>query len=236
MSTKFTFKRYEKKYLLTPQQYEGFWSILKSRVTEDEYHHSIVCSLYYDNDNFDLIRHSIERPVYKEKLRLRCYNVPTDESEAFVELKKKYKGVVYKRRVRMTYRQAVDYLSGKAPAPKKTQITNEIDWFLHENAPVPKAVITCERFAYVSLEDPELRITFDHDLCWRTEDLDLTHGSYGSPIVESGTVLMELKIPGAAPIWLSEALSRYEIFPTSFSKYGACYKDHILSTIFSSEE
>lgn len=233
--TKFTFKRYEKKYLLTAEQYSQLWNVLEPMFTEDQFHHSTVCSLYYDNDSFDLIRASIEKPVYKEKLRLRCYNVPNRDSEAFVELKKKYKGVVYKRRERMTYAEAFDYLAGKAPAPAESQITREIDWFMHENHPVPKALIACERFAYVAKENSELRLTFDKNLRWRSDRLDLSLGSDGDPIIPAGDVLMEIKIPGAAPMWLSHALSDLGIFPQSFSKYGTCYKNHLLNSIFSME-
>ena len=230
--TKLTFKRYEKKYLLSREQYETLFRELEDHIEPDLYHRSVVCSLYYDTDDFALIRHSIEAPVYKEKLRLRSYGVPGPEDEVFIELKKKYKGMVYKRRASMSAKTAAAYLAGEAPPPEQTQMTREIDWFLHENAVKPKAFIACDRTAWVAKEDHELRITFDENLRWREHDLDLTLGSEGESLTEPGCVLMEIKIPGVSPLWLARMLSELEIFPTSFSKYGTCYKDHILSEYF----
>lgn len=233
--TLLTFKRYEKKYLLSPEKYAALRARLDGFIVPDRFFSSTVCSIYYDSSSFDLIRHSIEKPVYKEKLRLRSYNVPTADSEVFVELKKKYKGIVYKRRVPMSCSIAHSYLLGEAPAPEQGQIINEINWFLKTNHVVPKVFIACEREAYVSKEDRELRITFDMNLRWRETDLDLTNGSAGEPLTGEGWVLMELKIPEAMPLWLTRILSELEIFPTSFSKYGTAYTQNILNNIFSPE-
>ena len=136
--TKLTFKRYEKKYLLSPERYAALRQQLDEHIVPDVYFKSTVCSIYYDSDDYQLIRHSIEGPVYKEKLRVRSYNVPGPDDTVFVELKKKYKGIVYKRRVTMSAARAADYLVGKCPPPEVSQITREIDWFLHENQPAPK--------------------------------------------------------------------------------------------------
>ena len=163
-SAKFTFKRYEKKYLLSREKYESLRQLLDPHIVPDEYFESTVCSIYYDSDDYHLIRYSIERPVYKEKLRLRSYNVPADGDSVFVELKKKYKGVVYKRRIRMRADEAPDYLNGSIPAPKPSQMSREIDWFLRQNKPKPKVFIACDRQAYVASDDPDLRITFDHNM------------------------------------------------------------------------
>ena len=230
--TRLTFKRYEKKYLLTREQYEKLFRALEDHIVPDQYFRSTVCSLYYDTDDYALIRHSIEAPVYKEKLRLRSYGVPGPEDTVFIELKKKYKGMVYKRRLTMSAAEATAYLAGEAPPPESSQMTREIDWFLHENAVRPKAYIACDRTAWVAKDDPELRITFDEDLRWRESDLDLTLGSAGEPLTAPGNVLMEIKIPGTAPLWLAHLLSELSLFPTGFSKYGTCYRDHILSEYF----
>ena len=230
--TKLTFKRYEKKYLLSRGQYEKLFSALEEHIVPDRYFRSVVCSLYYDTEDYALIRHSIEAPVYKEKLRVRSYGVPGAEDEVFIELKKKFKGMVYKRRIAMSARAAVAYLAGEAPPPECSQMTREIDWFLHENAVRPRAYIACDRTAWVAKDDPELRITFDENLRWREHDLDLTLGSDGECLTEPGCVLMEIKIPGTAPLWLAHMLSELELFPTGFSKYGTCYKDHLLSEYF----
>ena len=230
--TKLTFKRLEKKYLLSPQQYAAVRRALEGRIRPDEYPKSTVCSLYYDTADFALIRHSIEAPVYKEKLRVRSYNVPGPDDTVFIELKKKFKGMVYKRRVAMSAARAAAYLAGEAPPPENSQMTREIDWFLHENAVAPRAVIACDRSAYVCVEDSELRITFDENLRWREDELDLRCGSRGENLLEPGWVLMEIKMPGASPMWLARLLSDQAIFPRGFSKYGTCYQNEILNDYF----
>ena len=227
-----TFKRYEKKYLLSAKKAELLWEQLRGHLVPDRFHRSTVCSIYYDSDDFSLIRHSLERPVYKEKLRLRSYNVPAPDGEVFVELKKKFKGVVYKRRVRMGAAEAEAYLAGQSRPAEDGQILREIDFFLQTHEVSPKAYIACEREAWVDREEPELRITFDRNLRWRDTDLHLTAGSGGEPLLPDGEVLMEIKIPGAAPLWLAHLLSELEIFPTSFSKYGTCYRQDLLEKYF----
>lgn len=229
--TKLTFKRYEKKYLLDAGGLPALRRRLDPYIEPDEYFQSTVCSVYYDDDSYSLIRRSLDAPVYKEKLRLRSYNVPGPEDPVFVELKKKYKGIVYKRRISMTARQAAAYLAGRAPAPEDGQTVRELDWFLKQNRPVPRAFIACDRTAYRVKGEPELRVTFDENIRWRETQLDLTAGSQGELLTRPGQVLMEWKIPDAAPLWLARMLSELELFPASFSKYGTCYKDNILEEI-----
>jgi len=226
--TVLSFKRYEKKYILSQEQYEAFMDVASEHLVPDAYFESLVCSIYYDSDSFELIRNSIEAPVYKEKLRVRSYGVPSCEGTVFVELKKKYKGVVYKRRVETTARQAEDWLSGDAPAPVDSQITREIDWFLKMNNVKPQVFIGCDRTSWLDRDNAELRITFDRNLRWRDKDLRLPSGDQGEILLEDGQVLMEIKIPGSAPLWLARLLSDREIFPTTYSKYGTCYKKELL--------
>lgn len=230
--TKLTFKRLEKKFLLSPEQYERLMERLSEHIEPDRFFQSTVCSLYYDDDSYSLIRHSIESPVYKEKLRVRSYNVPEENGEVFVELKKKFKGTVYKRRVSLGAREAEAWLAGTAPAPEESQMVREIEWFMHENHPVPKVFIACDRTAWVARDDPELRITFDKDIRYRETELALTAGSHGAPLTEPGQVLMEIKIPGTAPLWLAHMLCELSLYPTGFSKYGTAYKSFILDQYF----
>ncbi len=106
------FKRYESKYFTDSRQYAGVLHTFERYAEPDRYGRSRICSVYYDTPDRRLIRASLEKPVYKEKLRLRTYGVPQDGSSAFIEIKKKYKGIVYKRRITADYAQALDYLSG----------------------------------------------------------------------------------------------------------------------------
>ena len=231
-NTRLTFKRNEKKYLLSPERYEALWAELSPRLVPDEYFSSTVCSVYYDSDDYELIRRSIEAPVYKEKLRVRSYGVPAPDGTVFVELKKKFKCTVYKRRVQTTAERAEAWLSGRPPAPEDGQVCREIDWFLRMHEPVPKIFIACDREAYVADGEPELRFTFDRSIRWREEELSLCAGTHGTPLLGGGQVLMEIKIPDAAPLWLADMLSRLEVFPTGFSKYGNCYKSGLVQKYF----
>ena len=144
-----------------------------------------------------------------------------------MELKKKYDGVVYKRRAVMSAADAVSYLDGSEPG-EDTQVFREIDWFMHCYRPTPKVFIAYDREAYAGRDNPDLRITFDTNLRGRTERVDLRSGDDGQPILKDGQILMEIKIPGAAPLWLARLLSENGIFSASFSKYGAYYKKYVL--------
>ncbi len=230
--TVLTFKRYEKKYLLSAAKFELLWERMREHLVPDRFFQSTVCSVYYDSDDFSLIRHSLERPVYKEKLRLRSYGVPGPEGKVFVELKKKFRGVVYKRRVQLGAAEAEAYLAGRSHPAGDGQILREIDFFLQTHPVSPKVFIACERDAWVDRDEPELRFTFDRNLRWRDTDLSLTAGSAGEPLLDRGEVLMEIKIPEAAPLWLAHLLSELEVFPTSFSKYGTCYRQDLLEKTF----
>ena len=221
------FKRYEKKYLLTQEQYRAMRFGMAQYMKPDEHPRYSISNLYYDTENYDLIRASLEKPVYKEKLRMRSYGVPGSMDKVFVEIKKKYDDVVYKRRVTMELQNAVPYLRG-ARRGDGSQIGREIDWFLRNYRPEPKVFIAYDREAYAVVDGGELRITFDTALRARSNDLDLRAGDHGVPLLADDRVLMEIKIPGTAPLWLARQLSENSIFPTSFSKYGAYYKQFIL--------
>ena len=221
------FQRYEKKYLLTPDQYRAVKRGMAPFLGPDAHPRYAITNLYYDTEDYALIRASLEKPLYKEKLRLRGYGVPGTGDPVFVELKKKFDGVVYKRRVTMAQGEAARYLRGAAPGDG-SQISREIDWFLHFYQPVPKVFLAYDREAWAGLEDPELRITFDTALRVRSNRLDLRLGDQGVPLLDEDLVLMEVKIPGAAPLWLSRLLSENGVFPTSFSKYGMYYKQFVL--------
>ncbi len=221
------FKRYEKKYLLTREQYRAMRFGMAQYMKPDGHPCYSIGNIYYDTEQYDLIRASLEKPVYKEKLRMRSYGVPGSRDGVFVEIKKKYDDVVYKRRVTMEAEAAQRYLRG-AGCGDGSQISREIDWFLRLYRPEPKVFIAYDREAFAAAGGGELRVTFDTALRARSNDLDLRFGDHGVPLLADDRVLMEIKIPGTAPLWLARLLSDNGIFPTSFSKYGAYYKQFVL--------
>lgn len=224
----FCFKRYEKKYMLTPNQLADMLAGMRGYMRADEYGRYTICNLYYDTDDFRLIRASLEKPIYKEKLRMRSYGVPSDEDTVFVELKKKFDSVVYKRRTILPATEAMSYIHDGTRPEQEDQICREIDWFMDSYRPTPKVYIAYDRTAFAGLDDPELRITFDTNLRWRDRELDLRAGDYGKSLLAPDRILMEIKIPGTAPVWLAHLLSEIGAFQTSFSKYGTWYTQNIL--------
>ncbi len=220
----YVFKRYEKKYKLTKQQFITILSEIEPYVINDKYGFTRINSLYFDTPQKIIIRNSIEKPVYKEKLRLRCYNTCTMDGATFTEIKKKYKGVVYKRRIKTDYDTAYKYLMNINDDIPFSQIKNEIDYFkMHYSGLEPSMCIFYDRNAFYDKNDPNVRITFDNNLLYRDYDLDLTKGIYGEKIIDEDIYIMEIKTLGAMPLWLCEILDKYSIYPTSFSKYGNAY-------------
>ncbi|MGB7606707.1 MAG: polyphosphate polymerase domain-containing protein [Lutisporaceae bacterium] len=220
-----TFKRYEKKYLLSEKKYKMLRQKLQDILIIDNFRKTTICNIYFDTPDHLLIRTSLEKPIYKEKLRLRSYGTPLDGDMVFVELKKKYKGIVYKRRVKMELSMAESYLYDLEPVSQPSQITREIDWFLNFYKDIAPAMhISYNRIAAYGVEDPELRVTFDSNILWREDKLWLGAGVSGNQLLEEGQRLMEIKIPGNMPLWLSHILDELEIYPTSFSKYGNAYQ------------
>lgn len=219
------FQRVEKKYMLTPAQFESLNAALRERgMLPDEYGKHAVCNVYYDTKDDLLIRRSIEKPIYKEKLRLRCYGTKGEEDVVFAEIKKKYKGIVYKRRITINQERAHRWFAEERGCPQSTQIGRELDYMMKHYDLYPRVYIGYDRMALFDPENPDLRVTFDTDIRWRTSQLDLRAGDFGQPLLEKDQILMEIKIPGALPIWLCRVLQELGIRQRSFSKYGTCYQ------------
>lgn len=223
----FSFERYEKKYLLTVQQQAFLLDGMRPHIQDDRYSSYTICNIYYDTADWRLIRASLEKPAYKEKLRARSYGVPDETDSVFVELKKKYDGVVYKRRITAELSEVAPFLDGMLPAERYGQIGRELAWFQSFYRTEPRVFIGYDRQAFVGIDDPSLRITFDTNLRWRTTDLSLSAGDHGAPITMVGDALLELKLPAACPLWLSRLLSEAGAFPVSFSKYGSWYQNDL---------
>ena len=225
MAIQTVFQRYELKYLLTLPQKEAVLRAMGPYMTLDRYGRTTIRNLYYDTDTYLLIRRSIEKPAYKEKLRIRSYSRANPDSTAFVELKKKYRSVVYKRRISLPYGEAAAWLAGEAHPPKHTQIASEIDYFLDYYGSLhPTVFLSYEREAYFANDGSDFRVTFDDTILCRQDDLSLESDVYGTPILPEGTVLMELKCSGGIPLWMTHVLSEEKLYKTSFSKYGTAYR------------
>ena len=221
-----TFERVEKKYLLTPAQLDALAPLLHRYMQTDQYGRHTICNVYYDTPDYRLIRTSLQKPVYKEKLRLRSYGVPGPGDTVFVELKKKYRGVVYKRRTALELTAAERWLAGDGPAPEG-QIAREIDYFQSLYRTGPAVFLAYDRAAMFGRQDPDLRLTLDENIRWRTDALALSAGDRGSPLSVQGLYLMEVKLPGVMPLWLAHGLAQAGAAPVSFSKYGCCYREFL---------
>ncbi len=216
----YVFKRYELKYLLTRENFEEIKSQIVKRLLPDEYGENVIQSLYYDTVDDRLVRTSMEKPLFKEKLRLRCYNLNDNDSDVYLEMKRKYDGVVYKRRVACKESDAKNFFEGKK---QNSQIGKELDYFLsyYKNL-LPKTLIIYDREAYVD-KTSDLRVTFDKNVRYRKSDLNFHTSLDGENLLPDGYVLMELKTGTALPLWLCDLLDKQGVRKTSFSKYGTAY-------------
>ncbi len=215
-----TFKRVEKKYLLNLEEYINFMDSLKDYLVKDEYFKSNIYNIYFDTDNFDLIRKSLDKPIYKEKVRLRRYE---GSDVVFLEIKKKYKGIVYKRRVSCTSIEFNNYLENKVLI-NNSQKMKEIDYlFKHYNL-VPKVFLAYDRLSYKCLEDTSVRITFDTNIRSRFDNLSLEDTESNEYYFKDKMYLMEIKASDKYPLRICKLLDDLKLYPVSFSKYGSVYK------------
>lgn len=217
------FNRVEKKYLLNEEQFQAVMKELKTYMKMDEYGLHTIRNIYFDTANNELIRTSIEKPCYKEKFRVRCYGEPGDNTQIFLEIKKKYKGVVNKRRSTMRREEAQKYLMEGRRPKQMGQIEREIDYFLKHYDLKPVLYLAYDRIALFGIDNSEFRVTFDQNIRSRREHLVLDDDTNTVPLLEEGYHLMEVKITDAMPLWFVEILNRYEIRNISFSKYGTIY-------------
>lgn len=223
----YIFKRYEEKYLLSAAQYADLTARLSPFLAPDEFGKSTVMSVYLDTPDFRVVRASIDAKNYKEKLRVRCYGTPRGDSTVFFELKKKFDGIVFKRRAQMTLTEAEEFIAAGRP-PFRSQITDELAWALaFYGISRASMLVSCEREAFFLTDGSGVRVTFDTGVRYRREKSDPRLGSDGRKLLPDGSVLAEIKTPGAMPLFLASALDGVGARPTSFSKYGMAYRDLI---------
>ena len=219
------FKRHEIKFMITLEQKEKVLDAMKPYMKLDKYGRTTIRNIYYDTNTYLLIRRSLEKTTYKEKLRIRSYGRAAPDSTVFVELKKKYKHVVYKRRISLPNKEAMEWLGKERHCHKRTQISEEVDYFLDYYKTLrPTVFLSYEREAFYANDGSDFRVTFDDTILCRQEELSLESEVYGTPILPEGMILMEIKCSGGIPLWMTEVLSREKIYKTSFSKYGTAYR------------
>ncbi len=217
------FERNELKFLVNKDQLNKFLNIVSEYMDKEKYYQSTIRNIYYDTDNFYLIRNSIEKPDYKEKFRIRAYKQVSPNDEVFVEIKKKYKRTVFKRREVMTYGEARSFLDNHI-IPNDLRITKEIDYAINYYKDLKPAIfLAYDRIAYISKDDTKLRITFDSNIIWRDYDIDLSKEVYGNKLLSDDLIVMEVKTTLGLPRWLLDFLGKNEIYKQSFSKYGNVY-------------
>jgi len=222
------FNRYEKKFIMDQQTYEIIRQELSAHMTLDAYSKRngfyTISNIYYDTPEDVMILKSLEKPLYKEKLRLRAYGVPRTEDQVFLEIKKKYKGLVNKRRSTLVLDEAYDFIMSRQLPDKKEhqnrQVLKEIAFLMQRYDIQPSIYVAYDRIAMFG---EELRITFDRNIRTRTTDLKLESGDYGRLLIPEDQWLMEVKAEKTLPLWFVRLLSEQKLYPTSFSKVGKAY-------------
>ena len=227
------FSRIEKKYLLNKSQFEHVIRALEPYMEIDEYGLHTIRNIYYDTSNQELIRTSLDKPCYKEKFRVRCYGEPTQDAKIFLEIKKKYQGVVNKRRIALPYKEAMAYLNdGTKPQKTDWQIFREIDYFFNHYDLRPEVYLAYDRIALFGKENPDFRVTFDQNIRSRNSKLLLENDTDTTLLLEEGYRLMEVKISDSLPLWFVDILNREQIRNISFSKYGNVYRNNLISGVY----
>ena len=217
------FERIEQKYILNENEYLIIKKYLNEYFVRDKYFESNIYNIYFDNDNYDLIINSLEKPIYKEKVRLRSYNTFKNTDILFLEIKTKYKNKVYKRRVELTKDEFDKYINNDI-LPNRSQIMKEIDYRLKYYKLKPKILVAYDRKSYLSKESNDFRITFDSNLRYRFDNLYLDDCN-NKKFFNEDKYIMEVKSLNALPLWFVKILNENKIYPTSFSKVGSIYME-----------
>lgn len=230
------FNRFEKKFVIDIDQANHIKSLLDPFITQDQNNTNTfytICNIYYDTETDEIIKRSISKPIFKEKLRLRCYGSPNKDSIMFLEIKKKLNGFVNKRRTNITLEEAHRLIFDKVLPIKKdyhnTQVLNEIYFYVLHKKLIPKISINYDREAFFSINDPNLRITFDFNITSRRDDLMIGRQKQDTHIIDKEKVIMEIKTTNAFPLWLTTMLNDLQLYSNSFSKYGTEFYDYLIT-------
>lgn len=218
-----TMQRVEMKYILTKSQLAELKTALKEHMVVDQYGKTSIATIYYDTPDFRLIRNSIERPSFKEKIRLRSYGLSNENDKVFLEIKRKVNGLVYKRRMSMTEEEAEEFFAAQNNFAEG-QIAKEISYFRNYYQDLrPAIMVIYDRTAYQEINGT-LRLTIDENPRYRQEELNLHTSMDGQSLLDEGSAVLEIKVQEVMPLWLVSILSKEKIYKTSFSKVGEAYK------------
>ena len=216
------FRRIEKKYVLSEELYNKLMENIKDHIEKDYYYKSTICNIYFDNDNNDLIINSLDKPLFKEKIRLRSYGIPKLDDDVYLEIKNKCYGIVNKRRITIKLKDFYSYLN-KGFVSDNKQIADEINYYIKLNNLKPVLFLGYDRLSYYDRDNKDFRITFDTNIRSRCDDLRLEEGDAGKLLFNKKVYIMEVKVLGSLPLWFASILSSLNIYPESFSKYGNIY-------------
>jgi SPX domain-containing protein involved in vacuolar polyphosphate accumulation len=218
-----TFERVEDKYSLTYAQAEQVKKAIAAHVKEDVYYKYTVHSIYYDSIDSQLVIHSLNSTEYRMKLRSRCYTQPEDDTPAFLETKKKLGDIVYKRRFQLSTKELEDYTEYGIPHHVHNNTADEVDYVMKYYNLEPKVLILYERECWAGIQEADVRITFDTNIRYRIDDINLRERGDEKPLTKD-TVIMEVKAMDRYPMWLVKVLSEMKLYKRSFSKYGNIYR------------
>ncbi|MBQ9020348.1 polyphosphate polymerase domain-containing protein [Candidatus Saccharibacteria bacterium] len=222
------FRREEVKYCLTPEKADLLLQEIAPHIKPDKYPTGTNSSIYFDTRDGYLALHSLEKPLYKEKIRIRSYSCPTTlDSTIFIEIKKKFDGIGNKRRIAVKLRDFYTYLETGSLITENPQIRRELDYCFKFYNLIPYLYLAYDRHSYAGAapEDSTFRLTFDRNIRYRTTNLRLETPGKDTLYFNNGEIIMEAKALDAYPLWFTRALSKLKIYPVSFSKYGkVCQK------------
>lgn len=230
------FNRYENKYFINEVKLSRILTEVELHMVPDIFNKDrraySISNIYFDTSDDYLIRTSLAKPRYKEKLRLRAYDVPDKNDMAFLEMKKKFNGLVNKRRTKIPLQDGYRFVSNggivNLSKGMNAQVVREISSMIQRYGPLePKVMIAYDRLAYFEKGNPDLRISFDTNIRSRRDDLRLEEGNAGTLFIPNDMWLMEIKTASAVPLWLTSLFSQEDLYKTSFSKYGYEYKNYI---------
>lgn len=214
------FRRTEIKYILKKEQVESLLWLIEPYLKKDKYFKSTNCSIYFDSKNRYLAIHSLEKPLYKEKVRIRSYGVPKLNDIVFMEIKKKYKGIGSKRRIPIKLSDFYNYLETGRLDSNSEVIKTELDNCFKRYDLKPIMFLAYDRTSFCDKDNPTFRLTFDRNVRSRNNNLRLENGDYGKKFFKGGEIVMEVKALDCFPFYFVHALSKLKIYPSSFSKYG----------------